>query len=121
MSTPGLFVIGATHHRAPLAVREKLSLNSDGAAALKAELATIADLREFAVLNTCNRVEFYGVAASAEAAEKVSAAFCARQNFDPGEFEKIRLDLRGCGAVQHLLEVSAGLDSQMLGETEIFG
>jgi glutamyl-tRNA reductase len=121
MSTPGLFVIGTTHRRAPLEVREKLSLSREGAEALKAELATIADLREFAVLSTCNRIEFYGVAANAEAAERVSAAFCTRQNFDPAAFAQIRLDLRDREAVQHLVEVSAGLDSQMLGETEIFG
>jgi glutamyl-tRNA reductase len=121
MNASGLFVIGATHHRAPLAVREKLSLSADAAAALQQEFAGIRGLREFAVLNTCNRIEFYGVAASPDAAERISAAFCARQRFEASEFEKIRLDLRGREAVQHLLEVSAGLDSQMLGETEIFG
>lgn len=121
MSADGLFVIGATHHRAPLAVREKLSLGAEGAAALQAELAGIPGLREFAVLNTCNRVEFYGVAASPDAAARITAAFCARQQFDAVEFDKIRLELRGRDAVQHLVEVSAGLDSQMLGETEIFG
>jgi glutamyl-tRNA reductase len=121
MSQPGLFIIGATHHRVPLAVREKLSLSKDGAIAVKAELATIAGLREFAVLNTCNRVEFYGVAADADTTARVSAAFCAQQKFDPAEFAKIRIELRGRDAVQHLVEVSAGLDSQMLGETEIFG
>ncbi|MEO6244792.1 MAG: glutamyl-tRNA reductase, partial [Opitutaceae bacterium] len=77
--------------------------------------------REFAVLSTCNRVEFYGVAAHPEAIARVGATFCTRQNFDPAEFARLRLDLRGREAVQHLLEVSAGLDSQMLGETEIFG
>ena len=121
MSSPALFVIGATHHRAPLAVREKLSLKAEAADALQAAFARIAGLREFAVLNTCNRVEFYGVTADGNAVAQVSAAFCARQQFDSAEFEKIRLDLRGRDAVQHLLEVSAGLDSQMLGETEIFG
>jgi glutamyl-tRNA reductase len=121
MSTPGLFVIGTTHHRAPLEVREKLSLSRDGAAELKAVLARIEGLREFAVLSTCNRIEFYGVAAHGEVADQVSAAFCTRQNFAPEEFAKIRLDLRDSRAVQHLLEVSAGLDSQMIGETEIFG
>ena len=121
MSSPTLFVIGATHQRTPLAVREKLSLNGDSAAALQKEFAAISGLREFAVLNTCNRVEFYGVAASSDAAMRISAAFCAKQQFDPGEFSKIALDLRGRDAVQHLLEVAAGLDSQMLGETEIFG
>ncbi|HVS51361.1 MAG TPA: glutamyl-tRNA reductase [Opitutaceae bacterium] len=121
MSTDGLFVIGATHHRAPLAVREKLSLSADGAAALRVELAQIAGLKEFAVLSTCNRVEFYGVGANGDTAARVTAAFCARQQFDAAEFEKFRLNLRGREAVQHLLEVSSGLDSQMVGETEIFG
>lgn len=117
----GLFVIGATHHRVPLAVREKLSLSAQAATELQAEFAAIAGLREFAVLNTCNRVEFYGVAASPDALARVIAAFCERQRFDAAEFEKIWLNLRGRDAVQHLVEVSAGLDSQMLGETEIFG
>lgn len=121
MSADGLFVIGATHRRAPLEVREKLSLSADAAEALRAEFAAIPGLREFALLNTCNRVEFYGVAASADAACRVTAAFCARQQFDRAEFERIRLNLRGRDVVQHLLEVSAGLDSQMVGETEIFG
>ena len=121
MSTEGFFVIGATHHRAPLAVREKLSLAADAAAALHEELAAVEGLREFAVLSTCNRIEFYGVTSRPDAAARVSAAFCARQNFDPAEFEKIRLHLRGREAVQHLVEVAAGLDSQMVGETEIFG
>lgn len=120
MSADGLFVIGATHRRAPLDVREKLSLSADAAAALQMEFAAIPGLKEFAILNTCNRVEFYGVATNGDAATRVSAAFCARQQFDRAEFEKIRLDLRGREAIEHLLEVSAGLDSQMVGETEIF-
>ncbi len=117
----GLFVIGATHHRVPLAVREKLSLSATAAAALHDQLATLPGLKEFAVLNTCNRVEFYGVASNADTVAQVCGAFCARQQFDPAEFDKIRLNLRGRDTVQHLVEVSAGLDSQMLGETEIFG
>ncbi len=121
MSVEGFFVIGATHHRVPLAVREKLALTTAGATALQAELAGIGGLREFALLSTCNRVEFYGVATHADAIARVSAAFCVRQQFDPAEFARLRLDLRGRDAVQHLLEVSSGLDSQMLGETEIFG
>ena len=121
MSAAGFFVIGATHHRTPLEVREKLSLAADAADALRAELAGVAGLHEFALLSTCNRIEFYGVASHPEAAARVSAAFCARQNFDAAEFEKIRLSLRDRDAVQHLVEVAAGLDSQMVGETEIFG
>jgi glutamyl-tRNA reductase len=121
MSGLGFFLLGATHHTAPLAVREKLALDPAAEAALGAELARLGGLREFAVLSTCNRVEFYGVAAEAGTALRVQAAFCARQQFDAADFEKFRLNLAGRDAIQHLLEVSAGLDSQMLGETEIFG
>jgi len=121
MSGHGFFVLGATHHRAPLDVREKLALDAAGAAALQAELATLAGLRELTVLNTCNRIEFYGVADSPETIARVEAAFCARQRFALHEFGAFRLSLVGRAALQHLFEVAAGLDSQMLGETEIFG
>lgn len=121
MSSEKLFVLGATHHTAPLAVREKLTLTESVVEALHAELSSVPELHEFTMLSTCNRVEFYGVSASADAFRRVEAMFCTRQQFDLVEFEKIRMQLHGREAVRHLLEVSAGLDSQMLGETEIFG
>ncbi len=121
MSGENLFVLGATHHTAPLAVRERLSLDAGSADALRAELAAMPGLREFTMVSTCNRIEFYGVAENPAVATEVQRAFCTRQKFTAEEFEQFRLSLAGPGAVQHLLEVTAGLDSQMLGETEIFG
>lgn len=120
-TSEGFFVIGATHHTAPLAVRERLSLSADDAAALATEIRRLETIRELTLLSTCNRIEFYGVAADPSAAARVQAMFCERQRFDPAEFDKIRLALHGPAAVQHLLEVAAGIDSQMLGENEIFG
>ena len=119
MSEPCLFVIGATHHNAPLEVREKLALASESS--LRGDLAAVAGLRELAVLNTCNRVEFYGVGDDEGAADSVQAAYCASQKFDAAEFERIRIRLTGREAALHLFEVASGLDSQLLGETEIFG
>ncbi|MFI5358051.1 MAG: glutamyl-tRNA reductase [Opitutales bacterium] len=119
--TPGFFVVGANHHQTPIEVREKLSLGADGFEALQLALTGIAGLREFAVLNTCNRIEFYGVADNAAAADGVQQTFCRRQDFPEPEFTKYRLHLQGLDAVQHLLEVASGLDSQLVGETEIFG
>lgn len=121
MNEASIFVLGATHHTAPLAVREKLSVSADTMNALQRELAAMEGLHEFTLLNTCNRVEFYGVGADAIAAAHVQAAFCRHQRFDLVEFERFRLNLSGLEALRHLLEVASGIDSQMLGETEILG
>jgi glutamyl-tRNA reductase len=115
------FVIGATHRTAPLGTRERLALTAEAEAGLAGDLAGLSGLGESVVLNTCNRVEIYGVGTGRETRGRVMAAFCARQRFALPDFEKLRLDLCGPAAVQHLLEVAAGLDSQMLGENEIFG
>ena len=120
MNTGEFFVIGASHWTAPLEVREKLAIDDAGAAALRTELAAVSELREYAMLSTCNRIEFYGVGAGS-AAERVQAAFCARRGVDPADFARYRLSIRGRDALLHLLEVASGLDSQMLGETEILG
>ena len=121
MTALQVFLIGTNHHSAPLEVREKLALSPEAQAALQADLAALPGLNEFAVLNTCNRVEFYGVAASPAAIVGVETAFCGRQRFDHGEFGKFRVLRSGRDAVQHLFEVATGLDSQMVGETEILG
>ncbi len=115
------FVLGATHRTASLGTRERLSLKADAEQALAQELAQLSGLKEFVVLNTCNRVEIYGVATEPATSRRVMAAFCARQGFALEEFEKLSLELSGLEGVRHLLEVAAGLDSQMLGENEIFG
>jgi len=119
MSEPCFFVLGATHHNAPLEVRERLAIESESA--LRADLALVKGLRELAVLNTCNRVEFYGVGTDATAVEAVQAAYCARQKFEVAEYERIRIRLTGRDAALHLFEVASGVDSQLVGENEIFG
>jgi glutamyl-tRNA reductase len=121
MNTGELFLVGATHRTAPLGLRERLALSATAEVALVAELAAMPGLGEFVILNTCNRGEIYGVAASPALRGRVAAAFCARQGFALEEFAGLRLELTGREVVTHLLEVASGLDSQMLGENEIFG
>ncbi len=114
------FVLGASHHRAPLALREKLALPAEKIAALRARLGPAAGMRELAVLSTCNRVEFYGVA-DAAAVARLEAEFCILQGVPAAEFAAARRHAAGGDAVAHLLGVAAGLDSQLVGENEIFG
>ncbi len=121
MNCPTLFLVGATHRTAPFAFREKLALGLEGEAAFAAELTRLTSVREFVILNTCNRVEIYGVATRETTGREVVAAFCNLRHVDPQDFERFGFLLSGRAAVEHLLQVAAGLDSQMLGETEIFG
>jgi len=119
--TKTLFVLGATHHRTPIEVREKLALPPDSLSALHEELSRIDGLEELAPLSTCNRTEFYGVASHPEAISQLRRTFCTRQQFPETQFAPYALELQGRRALQHLFEVASGLDSQLVGETEIFG
>jgi glutamyl-tRNA reductase len=118
---PHVFMLGASHHTAPLAVREKLALD-DGRTALLAERFRAATgLREFTVLNTCNRVEIYAVADHAGAASRARAALSEVTGCTSAELDAIGRQLQNAEAIEHLFEVAAGLDSQIVGETEILG
>jgi len=121
MNTGKLFLVGATHRTAPLGLRERLALTAEGEAAFARQLSALPGLNEFVLLNTCNRMEIYGVGEDATLLSRVAAAFCAQQGFALGEFEPVRLERTDHGVIQHLFEVSSGLDSQMIGENEIFG
>ena len=116
-----LFLVGASHHKTPIELREKLALTADKMDRFCSGLNKLRGLREYAVLNTCNRVEFYGVAEDSGTLAELQQQFCTFQEFPPDQFIAIRQEVVGPGVVKHLLEVSSGLDSQMVGETEILG
>ena len=117
---PLLFHLGASHHTAPLAVREKLALPPARATELHARLGS-AGLPELVVLNTCNRVELYGVAASSADLAALETAFCETTGIAAPDFISIRAHETGEAAIRHLVAVASGLESQLLGENEIFG
>src|SRR5690606_27848515 len=113
--------VGATHHTAPLAWREKLALGPEKLPAFRQNLSAVPGLREHAVLNTCNRVEIYGCAETDSAITALVETFCRTQGIDPADFHAVKMHSTGAEAIRHLIKVYSGLDSQMLGENEIFG
>ncbi len=116
-----LFLLGASHHTAPLAVREKLVLDDARAAALAARLQQTPGVNEFALLNTCNRVELYGVARGPAALTALRAALAETTGCAPADLDAVLHLRQNHEAVAHLFAVAAGLDSQIVGETEILG
>lgn len=118
---PLLFFLGATHHTAPLAVREKLALDEGRTAALAGRLQATPGVSEFAFVNTCNRVEIYGVAREPGVLAALRQALAETTGCTPAEVETVLRQARNHDAIGHLFAVAAGLDSQIVGETEILG
>ncbi|RXK52860.1 glutamyl-tRNA reductase [Oleiharenicola lentus] len=117
---PVLFFLGATHHTAPLAVREKLALDEARTAALAAKLQTTPGVKEFAFVNTCNRVELYGVG-DAGVFTGFTGTLAEVTGCSHDEISAVVKTHTGHHAIEHLFSVAAGLDSQIVGETEILG
>lgn len=121
-SLKSLFVLGSSHNQAPLEVRERLALSPEKIETLQHTLINEGIIRECLVVSTCNRLEVYGLANSHEATEETvrthlsQAQGVSRELLDRHSFWHSNLDV-----IQHALEVCAGLDSQMVGETEILG
>ena len=115
-----LFAVGVSHHTAPLAVRERLAIPSRDLSTLLPALRGRLAADELAVLSTCNRTELYLVASEA-VGRSVRLAECLASCGDlrPDALQPhlyIRADQE---AAAHLFRVSAGLDSMVLGESEI--
>jgi glutamyl-tRNA reductase len=124
-NVPGLFLLGSTHRTAPLEVRERLAVPPERLEAIYSLLRDKVNLPECLVLNTCNRVELYGVAKDeAEAAAlqaKLLREIAGLHLLDAEELAQYSFWKQREAVVEHLFGVAAGLDSQMVGETEIFG
>jgi glutamyl-tRNA reductase len=115
-----LLALGVSHRTAPLALLERLALSAGESARMLAAITSHGAIREAVVLSTCNRMELYLVAADpAEAARIAVAALSRSAGLDP---TALRLrSLCGSEVARHLFLVAAGLDSMVVGETEIQG
>ena len=109
-------LVGISHHRAPIELRERAALDPRRAAELARRLS--GDHGEAVCLSTCNRTELYLADESAEEAEhKAEAALIALES----ELGPALYRLHDEAAALHLFRVAAGLDSMVPGEGEILG
>jgi len=113
-----LFVVGISHHSAPLEVREKLAFAPERHAAALSGLAHAPGVAEAVLVSTCNRTEIYCRADSAEGAEAWLREEAGKSGLDLGTMVYRR---DGDEAVRHAFRVAAGLDSMVLGEPQILG
>ena len=118
-----ILCLGLNHHTASLHLREKLALDENIVRIALARLAcghVDSPLAELIILSTCNRVELY--AASNQLAFAGLEAFLSDISGVPVDtFSSHVYRFQDMEAVRHLFEVTAGLDSLVIGEPQILG
>lgn len=117
-----LAVLGINHKTAPVELREKVSLNEAGCAALTGNLLDIDAITEVVPLSTCNRTEIYVVASRPEVGRReMLTALAAQTATDTGELEGCVYFYEGEQVAGHLYRVAGSLDSMVVGEAQILG
>lgn len=115
-------VVGVNHRTAPVELREKLSfIEAELPEAMRA-LQKQKSILENIVVSTCNRTEVYAVVDQLHTGRYYIKQFLANW-FDVSmdSFEKYLVVNENDKAIEHLMKVSAGMDSMVLGETQILG
>jgi glutamyl-tRNA reductase len=117
-----ILVLGVNHHTGPLSVLERLALAPDELPKAVNALVNHDNVREAVVVSTCNRTEVYAVTEKFHGAyADIRDFLCSIGDITPDELHPHIYSEHEEGAVRHLFEVASGLDSAVLGETEILG
>ncbi len=116
-----LFLLGLNHKTAPVEVREKLALPASRLGHALGYVRDVPGIRETAIISTCNRVEIYAWG-DESAAGALHKSLLNYHQFSPGgDLESHLYSRQGAAAAGHLFRVASGLDSLVLGESEILG
>lgn len=117
-------LIGISYKNAPIEIREKFSINKEKLSGVLTEIKVnkINGIQECVILSTCNRTEIYAVI------NKPPEEVCERvYNYildfagEDRDFLRYFKNLTGTQVIEHLFNVTCGLDSMILGEPQIFG
>ena len=117
-----IVVLGVNYHTSPVTLLEKVMIPVPAMSEALRVLSSHSDIREVIVLSTCNRTEVYAVAERYHAAHTDILEFlCETSGLSADEITPHLYSQFDDDAVVHLFEVAAGIDSAVLGETEIVG
>jgi glutamyl-tRNA reductase len=111
-----LFCIGLSHHTADVATREQFT-----GSATTESIVRQTGCAEALLLTTCNRVEVYAVYDRRVSTDEIARCLMRTVNNDPHDYAPpfYRYEANKCA--QHLFRVASGLDSMVVGESEILG
>jgi glutamyl-tRNA reductase len=117
-----LLVVGLSHHSAPVPVLERVSISAENMAKVLDELHRSDSISEVMALSTCNRIEVYAdVARFHPAVADVTMLLARLSGMGVTELGDHLYVHFAEAAAEHALRVSAGLDSMVVGESQILG
>ncbi len=117
-----IVVIGINHRTSSLDLLEKVTVSREAMPAVLNALVACSDIREVVVLSTCNRTEVYAAVERFHAAyDHIRDFFCGLSGLSIEEVGEHLYSQHEDLAASHLFSVTSGLDSAVLGETEIVG
>ncbi|MCW3091025.1 MAG: hemA [Ferruginibacter sp.] len=111
------FIAGINYKKTDASSRGQFAISCEQYANLFS-LAPLYSVTDFFVLSTCNRTEIFGFA---ESASCLSDLLCTQTQGTAEGFKEMAYVKKGHKAIEHLFNVAAGLDSQILGDYEIVG
>lgn len=111
-----LFCVGLSHHTADLEIREKFAGNKEAECVLRD-----SGCAEAILLATCNRVEVYAAAPKYVSTEKIAGCLAGAIDDVVGSHASSFYRHEDTACAQHLFRVASGLDSMVVGETEVLG
>src|SRR3982751_3331083 len=106
------YIVGINYKKTDASVRGHFAVNTERYTSLL-ERASSYNISELFVLSTCNRTEVYGFAKNADV---LIDLLCSETAGSVEIFKELAYAKCGLDAVEHLFNVAAGLDSQILGD-----
>ena len=111
-----LFCVGLSHHTANVETRERFSGHAETQCILRN-----AGCAEALLLTTCNRVEVYGASEKRVSTDEIARCLAREIEKDAHQYAPAFYRYEDEKCVQHLFRVASGLDSMVVGESEILG
>lgn len=117
-----VLVVGLSHRTAPVAVLERTAVSSDDIDKTIDELQRAEALGEVLLLSTCNRIEVYAeVDRFHRGVEEITSVLARHAGLGVAELSEHLYVHFAEAAVEHIFSVAAGLDSMVVGESQILG
>src|SRR5690625_915803 len=114
--------VGINYQVAPIEIREKMTFSGDAATHAMVALNQEETILENVIFSTCNRTEVYAVVEEVRSGiQSIKYFLMDWFQMEPQECMQYFVTLSDQDAIQHLFELAAGLDSMVIGETQILG